>query len=72
MRAMAETTFTKPVEGDVAKMAKLEALKAIAKSMVQLKYRGEIFHGRGVARDITRASYDAIINAFDALYRLKL
>jgi len=45
--------------------------EAIAKSMVELLYQNEIFHGRGFARDITRATYNAITDACDAIYRLR-
>ena len=44
--------------------------KAVAESVIELLYQDEIFHGRGFARDINKATYDAIIDAFDALYRL--
>ncbi len=45
--------------------------EADARSMIELLYNGEIFHGRGFARDITRSTYDAITDALDAIYRLK-
>jgi len=44
--------------------------EAIAKSMIELSYQNKTYHGRGFAKDIIRATYDAIIDAFDAIYRL--
>jgi len=46
--------------------------EAVAKSMIELLYNNEIFHGRGYARDIAKATYNAITDAFDAVYRLKM
>jgi len=43
---------------------------ALAKSLVEIKMDGDVFHGRGVDRDTTQASYLAITSAFDAAYRL--
>ena len=43
---------------------------AVARSMIELLYERGIYHGRGSARGIDRATYDAIINGFDAVYRL--
>ena len=45
--------------------------EAIAKSIIELLYQGEIFYGRGSGKDIVDATKEAIINGFDAIYRLK-
>jgi len=44
--------------------------EAVAESLVEVSYNRGIYHGRGVARDITVATYEAITNAFDAIFRL--
>jgi 2-isopropylmalate synthase len=45
--------------------------EAVAESLVEVLYDRGNYHGRGVARDITLATYEAITNAFDAIFRLK-
>nr|HID59981.1 hypothetical protein [Desulfobacterales bacterium] len=44
--------------------------EALAKSVVEIEYHGKTYSGRGVELDITKASYLAIVNAFDAIFRL--
>lgn len=45
--------------------------EAVAESLVEIVYDRETYYGRGVARDITKATYEAITNAFDAILRLR-
>jgi 2-isopropylmalate synthase len=44
--------------------------EAMAKSTVELEYKGRVYHGRGAAGDITEATYRAIINAADSMAKL--
>jgi len=44
--------------------------EAVAESLVEVLYNQGSYQGRGVARDITVATYEAITNAFDAILRL--
>ncbi len=44
--------------------------EAIAKSSVELEYKGKVYNGRGSAKDITYATYRAIVNAADAMSKL--
>lgn len=52
--------------GDISK-----GQEAVAESLVEILYERGIYNGRGVARDITIATYEAITNAFDAILRLR-
>ena len=55
----------------VADINESKGQEAIAKSIIELLYQGEIFYGRGSGKDIVDATKEAIINGFDAIYRLK-
>jgi 2-isopropylmalate synthase len=44
--------------------------EAVAESLVEVSYNQGTYYGRGVARDITLATYEAITSAFDAIFRL--
>jgi hypothetical protein len=44
--------------------------EAIAKAIVEVEIGGKVYHGRGFNRDVNAATYEAIVNAVDARFRL--
>ncbi|MFC1754017.1 alpha-isopropylmalate synthase regulatory domain-containing protein [Thermoproteota archaeon] len=44
--------------------------QALAHSVVEITHNGKSYHGRGFSQKITEATYEAIADAFDAMYRL--
>lgn len=45
--------------------------KPFAESYVEINYNGDKYQGKGVAPNILHSTLNAMVNAFDAIYRLK-